>query len=73
MSKLKRRREALGLRREEVAAKAGISFETVRRLETNPDEANPTLDVARGLADALDTKIEDLFPAPVPAPAPEVR
>lgn len=63
MSKLKRRREKLGLRREELAVRAGISFETVRRLESNPDEANPTLEVARGLAAALDSTIEELFPA----------
>lgn len=64
MSKLRARREALGMRKEDLASKAGISIETVRRLESSPDEANPTLEVARGIADALETTIDELFPAP---------
>jgi transcriptional regulator with XRE-family HTH domain len=73
VSKLKKRREALGMRREELAVKAGISFETVRRLEANPAEANPTLEVARGIADALDTTIDELFPVVEPETAPEAQ
>lgn len=72
-SKLRERREALGLRKEDLASKAGISMETVRRLETGPDEANPTLEVARSIAEALDTTVDELFPAPAPTEATEAR
>lgn len=63
MSKLRERREALGLRREDVASRAGVSIETVRRFEASPDDANPTLEVARKIAGVLGSTVEKLFPA----------
>lgn len=62
---MKQARERLGRRREEVAAKAEISFEYVRRLESE-DPPTPGLDVARRIAEALDSSVDDLFPAPEP-------
>lgn len=62
MSRLRRRREALGLRREELAVKAETSFETVKRLEAEGDAANTSVKIARGLARVLKTSIEQLFP-----------
>lgn len=73
MSKLRERREGVGMRREELAFKAGISADYIRRLETNPDEANPTLEVARGIAEVLGTTVDELFPAPAPEGAAEAR
>lgn len=64
------------MRREELAMKTGLSAGYISRLETNPDDANPTIEVARAIAEALDTTIDELFPAPAPAeaePAPEAR
>jgi transcriptional regulator with XRE-family HTH domain len=56
------RRESLGLRREDVAARAGISYDYVRKLETMGDEANPSIEVARAIASALNSTVDLLFP-----------
>lgn len=61
--RLQRRRKELGLEPAEVAKRAGCSAEYVRLLERRPAEANPTLEVARALARALDTTADELFPA----------
>lgn len=61
MSKVKETREAQGLRREDLAARAGISYDYVRRLETD-DPPTPGLDIARRVAEALGTTVDKLFP-----------
>ena len=66
MSRLRALREALNLRREELAAKADISFSYVRYLEA-PQAPNPTLAVARRIADVLGATVDEVFPE---APAP---
>lgn len=72
MSQLRTRREALGMRREELAVKTNLSANYIQKLENDPDAANPTLGVARAIAEALGTSIDDLFPA-APAAAPAAR
>lgn len=67
MNRLKEQREALGLRREDVASKADISYDYVRRLEA-PDPPTPGLAIARRIADALGTTVDDVFPEPAEAP-----
>jgi putative transcriptional regulator len=54
-------REALGLRQEDLAARADISYSYVRRLEAGTSD--PTITVARRIADALNSTIDQLFPA----------
>lgn len=66
MSRVKELREAKGLRREDVAAKAGISYDYVRRLEV--DNVNPGLDIARAVAKVLGSTVDKVFP-PAPEPA----
>lgn len=73
MSQLRTRREALGMRREELAVKSGLSANYLQKLENDPGAANPTLEVARAIADALDTTVDELFPAPAPATESEAR
>jgi transcriptional regulator with XRE-family HTH domain len=75
MSRVKEVREARGLRQEELAARAGISFSYVRQLEA-ADRPTPGLDIARRIADALETTIDALFPPgpdddPAAASAPD--
>ena len=62
MSRIKQLREAQGLRREDVAAKAGISYDYVRKLEVG-EVLNPSLDIARAIARVLGTTVDKLFPA----------
>jgi transcriptional regulator with XRE-family HTH domain len=60
---MKDRREALGLRREELAAKADISYDYVRKLEERgPEGPEPTLPVARRIAAALNSTVDKIFP-----------
>jgi transcriptional regulator with XRE-family HTH domain len=68
MSRVKDAREAKKMERNDLAAKAGISREYVRLLESeNPP--TPGLDVARAIARALGTSIDKLFPQDQPARA----
>jgi transcriptional regulator with XRE-family HTH domain len=61
MSRVKERREALGMRREGLAAKAGVSLSFILQLESqNPPD--PSLDRSRRIARALDTTVDKLFP-----------
>lgn len=60
MSQLKQIREGKGLRREQVAAAAGISLQYVRDLED--DKSNPSLPIARKVAAALGVTVDDVWP-----------
>ncbi len=62
-SRLREIREARGLRREDVASLADVSYETVRRLEMD-DKPSTTLAVARRIADVLGVSVDEVFPAP---------
>lgn len=53
-------REAKGLRREDVASRAGITVQTVYTMETGRNQ--PRLDIAQRVARALGTTLDDLFP-----------
>lgn len=79
---LARRRKALGLSQEELAAKIGVSRQAVSKWETG--DAVPDLNRLLALADALDTSLDALcgreaaeppaaVPSPEPAPAPKRR
>lgn len=61
--RLKHQRARAGLSLAEVAEATGISKTYLVRLETDP-EANPSLDVLRRIALALDTTVADLIGAP---------
>jgi transcriptional regulator with XRE-family HTH domain len=52
------RRLELGLRVEDVAAKSGVSYRTVLRIESG---LNPQLDTLRRIAAALDIGADDLL------------
>jgi len=54
----------MGLSRDELALRAELSGEYVRRLELGLH--TPTLEIARRLADALQTTVDVLWP-PLPA------
>ncbi len=70
MTRMKELREAKGLRREDVASLAGISYDYVYRLETKG--GTPGLDIARRIADALDATVDAVFPPePVATVEPE--
>jgi transcriptional regulator with XRE-family HTH domain len=58
MLKLKKLREAAGMRREELAHLSGVSFATVRLLERNGTD--PRVSTVLALAKALNVSIEDL-------------
>lgn len=59
-NRLRERREALGLRRERVAADADMTVQHLRLLERGMHR--PSLDLSRRLAHALGTTVDDLFP-----------
>jgi transcriptional regulator with XRE-family HTH domain len=61
MSRLKQLREERGLTKEALAAGAEISYSSVQRLET-PNTPNPTLSVARRIADVLGVTVDEVFP-----------
>lgn len=74
---LARRRKALGLSQEELAAKIGVSRQAVSKWETG--DAAPDLNRLLALADALDTSLDALCgreeaepPAAAPSPEPDV-
>lgn len=60
MSALKKIRRKRGLTIEDVASRAGISYDYVRRLEGK--QHVPTLGIARRLAAALGATVDELFP-----------
>jgi len=60
MNRLKALRDEKKLRREDVAARAGISYDYVRKLEI--EGGQPGLDIARRMAAALGVTVDDLFP-----------
>jgi putative transcriptional regulator len=52
-------RKELGLRQEDMAAKLGVSRQTVIAIEN--DKYNPTLELAMKLARLLGKSVEDIF------------
>jgi transcriptional regulator with XRE-family HTH domain len=60
-SKVREIREARGLRREDVASRAGVSYEYVRKLESEEPPV-PGLAIARRIADVLSATVDDLWP-----------
>jgi transcriptional regulator with XRE-family HTH domain len=68
MNRMREFREARGLRREDVASRGLISYEYVRRLETE-DPPVPTLGVARRIAGVLGVTVDQVFPEPAPRDA----
>ena len=52
-------RRELGLRQEDVAAKVGVSRQTILAIENN--KYNPTLELAMKLAKLLGKPVEEIF------------
>ena len=69
MSRLRQVREGKGLRREDLASLAGISYQYVRVLESDAPPT-PGLEIARRVADALGVTVDDIFPSAAPVVAP---
>lgn len=60
MSRLRQLREARGLRREDLASKAGLSVAYIYRLEAGTSV--PGLDLARRVATVLAVTVDEAFP-----------
>jgi len=58
--RLRQLREAAGLSQPELAARAFVSHSYISQLETNK-RRNPSMDVARKLAEALEYPLDDLL------------
>ena len=56
---IKQLRKSRGLRHEDLAARSGVSRQTIIAIEN--DKYNPTLELAMKLARLLDTTVEELF------------
>lgn len=63
MSKLKERREALGLTQRQVAEKIGIAESAYQRYERGVRE--PSISMALRLAKALNATAEELYSSPI--------
>ncbi len=57
---LRQRREALGLSRRALSSLSGVSYNTIISLETS-EKRNPTLEVCKKLAKAMNIGVEELF------------
>lgn len=58
-NEIKRLRKEAGLRQEDLAAKVGVSRQTIVAIEN--DKYDPTLELAMRLARLLQTPVEELF------------
>lgn len=58
-NQIKRLRKEAGLRQEDLAAKAGVSRQTIIAIEN--DKYDPTLELAMRLARLLQIPVEELF------------
>ena len=58
---LRKRRDALKLSRLSLGRLAGVSKETIKNLETLPNQ-NPTLKTVQAIASALNADVNDIFP-----------
>ena len=56
---IKETRKALGLRQEDLAAKLGVTRQTINAIENN--KYNPTLELAIKLSRLLKKPVEDIF------------
>jgi putative transcriptional regulator len=56
---IKELRKALGYRQEDLAARLGVTRQTINAIENQ--KYNPTLELAMNLAKLLDTTVEELF------------
>ena len=61
-SRIRQRREQLGLSQEELAKRCGVSRQTVNAIENN--KYDPTLTLAFHLAGVLGTTVDELFLGP---------
>lgn len=59
---IRERRKALGLRQEDLAAKLGVTRQTINAIENN--KYNPTLELAMKIARFLNTPVEVVFHLP---------
>jgi DNA-binding XRE family transcriptional regulator len=59
-NRLREMRQKKGLKREDIAVAASVSFEYVRQLEQH--RYRPALWRARKIADALNVSLDDVFP-----------
>lgn len=62
MNRIQKVRTAKGLRREDLASRAEVSYSYVRQLEM-PNPPTPGLDVCRRIAEALGVTVDELWPA----------
>ena len=58
-NKIKELRKELGFRQEDLAAKLGVTRQTINAIENN--KYNPTLELAMKLAKLLKVSVEELF------------
>ena len=56
---IKQLRKEAGLRQEDMAAKLGVTRQTIIAIEN--DKYNPTLELAMKIAQLLNLKVEDIF------------
>lgn len=67
MNTVRQKRQLAGLTQVALAERAGCDQRTVSGIETG--EITPSLPMAQRLAAALDSTVDELFPAPAPAAA----
>ena len=58
-NKIRELRKELGFRQEDLAAKLGVTRQTINAIENN--KYNPTLELAMKLAKFLNVRVEELF------------
>jgi len=58
-NRIKELRKKLGFRQEDLAAKLGVTRQTINAIENN--KYNPTLELAMKLAKLLKVSVEELF------------
>lgn len=58
-NRIRELRKAAGLRQEDVAARTGVTRQTINAIENN--KYSPTLELAMRLAKLLNTRVEDIF------------
>ncbi len=58
-NKIRELRKELGFRQEDLAAKLGVTRQTINAIENN--KYNPTLELAMKLAKFLKVRVEELF------------
>ncbi|NQU18416.1 MAG: helix-turn-helix transcriptional regulator [Candidatus Saganbacteria bacterium] len=59
-NQIKKLRKKLGLSQEELSRKAEITYSTLIKIESGAND-NPTIKTLKNIADALDTKVDNLI------------